>query len=300
MRISTAYAFSLNTSALLDKQSRLSELQQQLATGRRILTPADDPAGANRALQASQGLARTQNHLNNMDVATSRLKQELTILNGAKGVLDAARAAVMGVQSGTDMALRRDVANHLSELLQDLLAYANSRDSNGDYYFAGSLAGSAPFSAGPPVTYAGNSFQLEIAISDSRRIPVADPGDAVFSMGTANDPFAALNQLITDLQYPSLTDAAYTAAISAGLDKLVAAADQVRTIQNAVANRLDVIDAAGTIAIEFRRQFQDELQRVERVDLQQVAVELQLQQVSLQASQQAFARASQLSLFNYL
>lgn len=300
MRISTAYAFSLHVDALLNKQSRLSHLQQQLATGRRIQTPADDPVGASRALQSSQGLARVQNYLNNMDVATSRLKQELTVLNGAKGVLDAARAAVMGVQSGTDMALRQDVANYLSALRENLLGYANSRDSNGDYYFAGSLAGNPPFLPGPPVTYAGNSFQLEIAISDNRRIPVADPGDAVFSMGTPNDPFAALDQLITDLQNPALTGAAYTAAISAGLNSITAAAAQMRSIQNAVANRLDEINAARTMGIEFRRQFQNALQQVENIDIQQVAVELQLQQVSLQASQQAFAKASQLSLFNYL
>jgi flagellar hook-associated protein 3 FlgL len=301
MRISTSLIFERNTAALFAKQERLSRLQQELATGRRILTPADDPGGAQRAMRLAASLGRLAIFTQNMQMGQMRLKQEDTVLQAVRGVLDMARNAGMGVQSQTDMALRNKVADHLTQLRADLLAYANSQDANGDYLFAGAKAGSAPFQlSGGTVNYQGDAFQLEVAISENRQIAVSDPGDAVFSMGTANDPFAAIQQLVTDLQDTTLTGSAYATAIGNGVAKLAAALDRVDTIRNSVANRLGEISSAMTVAANLRLQSENELQKVESADTQKVAVELQLQQISLQASQQAFANASQLSLFNYL
>jgi flagellar hook-associated protein 3 FlgL len=300
MRIGTAYAFDLGSAALQAQQARLQRVQQQIATGRRILTPAEDPLGAQRALLTSVSLGRTENYLQNMLYAMTRLKQENTVLSAARGVLAAAREAAAGIQQATDMSQRNSVADYLARLKEDLLGYANSRDANGDYLFAGSKAGAAPFQNTPPVAYVGDGFQLKIAISEKRSIDVSDPGDYVFSMGTPNDPFAAIDQLITDLTNPALTGSAYTNAIGAGLAQLDAALGQMDVVGNAVAHRVSEIEAAQNVATDARLRMQDELQRIESVDLQQAAVELQLQQVTLQALQQAFAKTSQLSLFNFL
>lgn len=300
MRIATAYAFDLNTQTLLAQQAQLTRVQQQLATGRRILTPSEDPLGAQRALQTSVNLGRAENYLINMQHALVRLKQESTVLTAARGVLAAAREATAGVQQQTDMAQRNSAADLLSRLKEDLLGYANSRDVNGDYLFAGSKGGAAPFQDTPPVTYVGDSFQLRIAVSESRSIEVSDPGDSVFSSGGPNDPFAAINQLIIDLTNPTLTGSAYTNAIGTSLAKLDGALKQIDAVHNSVANRVGEIEMMQTATTEARLRLQDELQRIESVDLQKAAVELQLQQVSLQAAQQTFAKTSQLSLFNYL
>ncbi|MDY6956451.1 MAG: hypothetical protein SVO96_06190 [Pseudomonadota bacterium] len=50
MRISTAQAQSQLVQAMLDKQTQLARTQQQLATGQRLLAPADDPSAALRTL----------------------------------------------------------------------------------------------------------------------------------------------------------------------------------------------------------------------------------------------------------
>jgi flagellar hook-associated protein 3 FlgL len=232
--------------------------------------------------------------------AMIRLKHENTVLKAARGVLAAAREVAAVMQQTHDMSQRNSAADYLARLKEDLLGYANSRDANGDYLFAGSKAGAAPFQNIPPVTYFGDTFQLKIAISENRSIEVSDPGDIVFSMGTPNDPFAAIDQLITNLTNPLLTGGAYTNAIGAELAKLDAALAQMDVVGNAVAYRVSEIEAAQSVATDARLCMQDELQRIESVDLQQAAVELQLQQVTLQALQQSFAKTSQLSLFNFL
>lgn len=300
MRIATAHAFDLASAGLMAQQARLVRVQQQMATGRRILTPSEDPLGAQRALQTSMQLGRTENYLSNMQQALVRLKLESTVLTAARGVLAAARDAVASVQQQTDMTQRTSVADLLSRLKEDLLGYANSRDVNGDYLFAGSKGGAAPFQETPSVTYVGDSFQLRIAVSDSRSIEVSDPGNSVFSMGGPNDPFAAIDQLISDLTNPALSGSAYTTAIGTSLTNLDGALQQIDAVHNTVANRVGEIEMLQTAMADARLRLQDELQRIESVDLQKAAVELQLQQVSLQAAQQTFAKTSQLSLFNYL
>lgn len=303
MRIATTQIYDLNIAALQAKQNRLGQLQQQLASGRRLLVPSDDPTGTRRALQLSQHLGQTRSFLDNMQSGETRLKSAGVSMDAARGVLDRARATAMGMQMQTSMSQRSDAANYLSQLRESLLGYANSKDSNGDYLFAGSLGGSAPFvETGGVVAYNGNGYQRQVAIGEARQVAVADPGDRVFSMepGNPNDPFDAIADLVNDLNNAGLTGAAYGTAVANGLARLEGALARIDTVRGEVAHRLTVIAAAKETANGLRRAMQDELQKIEGVDMQRLAVELQLQQVSLQASQQAFVKTSQLSLFNYL
>ncbi|MCX7628518.1 MAG: flagellar hook-associated protein FlgL [Methylophilaceae bacterium] len=301
MRISTVLSFQMNADALLTKQATLNHLQQQLATGRRIVTPADDPIGAAHALQTSQALAVAQNRIDNIHAAIFKVKQESNVLDAVTAVLQNARNVAIAAQGNPSMTERTDYAAYLRELYQDLLAYANATDANGDYMFAGSLGGTQPFQqTSGPSNYQGNSVQQRLMIGNDRSIPVSDPGNTVFGVGTPNDPFAVIDQFINDLLNPLLTGAAYDAAVATALSRLGMAVERVKGVHNQVSNRMQELQVALDTETNFRLQYQNELDRVESVDMQKLAVQLQLQQVSLQASQQAFVKASQLSLFNLL
>lgn len=65
MRISTSMMFSNGTHGIQDRQSDLFRVQNQLSTGRRILTPEDDPIGASEVLKVSQSKAANSQYLNN-------------------------------------------------------------------------------------------------------------------------------------------------------------------------------------------------------------------------------------------
>ena len=54
MRVSTSGMFDSGTTAILQQQEALIKTQQQLSTGRRILTPSDDPIAAAKAINLSQ------------------------------------------------------------------------------------------------------------------------------------------------------------------------------------------------------------------------------------------------------
>ena len=59
MRVSTSDFFNGSVTAMLDNQSSLSKTQLQLSTGRRILTPADDPSGSQQVLNLNQAIETT-------------------------------------------------------------------------------------------------------------------------------------------------------------------------------------------------------------------------------------------------
>ena len=51
MRISTMQQFNTGLRSILNNQEGTLKTQQQISTGRRVLTPADDPIASTRILQ---------------------------------------------------------------------------------------------------------------------------------------------------------------------------------------------------------------------------------------------------------
>ena len=80
MRISTAGMHNAALRGILERNTTLVKTQNQIASGKRIQTPADDPAGATRALELDRAIAESQQFGRNADVAKSRLTlQEQTL-----------------------------------------------------------------------------------------------------------------------------------------------------------------------------------------------------------------------------
>ncbi len=88
MRISTGLVFQNSLNALLDQQSRLMHTQQQITTGKRILSPADDPAGSAMLLGINQTLQLNQQYQGNITSARNQLSQTESTLGSINNVLD--------------------------------------------------------------------------------------------------------------------------------------------------------------------------------------------------------------------
>jgi flagellar hook-associated protein 3 FlgL len=301
MRISTAYAFDMSSAAMQAKQTDIFHTQQQIATGRRIVTPSDDPVGATHALQASRALAVTENNIENIKKTEVQIRTESTTLDAIRKVLENAKGMTVGAGINPSTQERTSFANYLTQMYQDLLGYANTTDSEGNYLFSGFKGSTVPFQQATGASnYQGDNSQRFLSISSSRQVQVSDSGQEVFGVGTANDPFAVISQYIADLQNPALTGAAFDAASATANSGLSNALANVVNISDHVAVRFQELKIAQDTEAQYKLQYQNELERVESVDMQKAAVELSLQQVSLEATQKAFLSASKLSLFDYL
>jgi flagellar hook-associated protein 3 FlgL len=183
MRISTNTIYDSGIATMQQQTERLLRTQQQIASGRRILTPADDPVAAARVLEVSQAQSINTQYGTNSGTAGDSLGLEESTLGGVTGLLqnvrDITNNAGNPILSQND---RASLANNLRGRYQELLGLANSTDGSGQYLFSGYQGGIRPFSESAPgvVTYNGDQGQRLIQISPSRQIAVSDAGADVF------------------------------------------------------------------------------------------------------------------------
>ncbi len=185
MRISTAQTFTRSLTAMLDSQSEMAKAQQQVASGKRILSPADDPAGAKRVLDLNQALAATQQFQRNADTANSRLVLEDNALTSANNLLQRVRElAIQANNAHLTDADRSAIAGEVNARQGELVGLANTKDGNNEYLFAGHATQTKPFlpSASGTFLYNGDQGQRELDLSPDFRITIDDSGASVFQL----------------------------------------------------------------------------------------------------------------------
>lgn len=201
MRISSN-TFQLQwLNAVRRQQAELANAQQQVSTGKRINTAADDPAGAAQSVLLEQGLDRLANYRTNAETARRRLSLEESSLTEAGDALNRVRELALQAANATQtVESRRAIAAEAEELLTGLLNIANTQDGEGRYLFGGNKVQVRPFvMAGNGVQYAGDGGIRAQRVDDARTVQEADPGSAVFMQvpaanGTYSVEPAATNQ----------------------------------------------------------------------------------------------------------
>lgn len=183
MRISTSTLYDLGVSSVQQQTSALLRSNQQVASGRRILTPQDDPVAAARVLEVSQSKSLNQQYDVNTNSATSALGvEEVSLESLGNLILDVRTVALSAGSSTVNQTSLAGLASGLRGRYEELLGIANTKDSNGQYMFSGYKGSTTPFAQSSPgnVTYQGDQGQRLIQISPSRQIEVSDAGSDVF------------------------------------------------------------------------------------------------------------------------
>jgi flagellar hook-associated protein 3 FlgL len=183
MRIST---MAYNQSAIdsIDaRSSDLSKIQTQVASGKAIQSPADDPAAMVHILQLQQALTQSTQYGTNADAATTRLSYEDQSLTDTTNLLQHIRDLTLQANSGsTDPTSRAAIATELDQNVQQLMDVANRQDANGEYLFSGLATQTQPFarSGSGAVAYSGNQGSRQTQIGQTQKITVGDSGFQVF------------------------------------------------------------------------------------------------------------------------
>ena len=300
MRISTQTLFETGAARIGELQSGLVKTQQQIGTGRRILTPADDPVAAARALEVTQSQSLNTQYGVNRQHAKSSLGAVEGALSSVTALLHDVKAAVVSAGNGSFSDMERGfLATELRGRFEQLLGLANSRDAMGNYLFSGFQTATPAFAETTPgvVQYQGDQGQRLVQADATRQMAVSNPGQAVFQGGGV-DAFATLNDLITLLSTPG------TAGLAAGLatanSKTDQALDNVLTIRASVGSRLQELDALDNAGEDRSLQYSQILSDLQDLDYAKALTQLSQQQVTLEAAQQSFVKTSGLSLFNFI
>lgn len=183
MRISSIQAFNNGVSGLGRNYSNVIRTQEQIASGNRILTPADDPVASVRLLQLEQQQAILGQYKENLTAAKNSLTQEETTITSVINVLQRVRELAVqaggGALSGED---RKSIAKELSEREGELLNLMNSRNARGEYLFSGFLGKTEPFLRNPDGTfsYQGDEGQRSLQVAGSSNVAINDNGKRLF------------------------------------------------------------------------------------------------------------------------
>jgi len=194
MRISTSQIYTGGSSSILDGQSALYKLQNQLSTGKKFLSAKDDPVAAAQVLLNSQSLAITSQYADNQATASDQLGLEEDRLQSiVDSVMYIKEQVVAGNNSSYSDSQREYIAEDLQSQFDFLMGIANSTDANGYYLFSGYQGTTKPFQqlADGTVQYVGDDGQRLMQVGSTRQIAVSDSGSDVFqNILTGNGTFA--------------------------------------------------------------------------------------------------------------
>ncbi|AOE86525.1 flagellar hook-associated protein FlgL [Pseudomonas sp. TCU-HL1] len=183
MRISTIQQFNNGVTGLQRNYANVTRTQEQISTGNRILTPADDPVASVRLLQLEQQQSMLGQYSSNLTAAKNSLTQEEVTLKSATTILqrvkELAGQAGNGALSAED---RKSIAAELREREDELLSLMNTRNARGEYLFSGFQGKTQPFERNPDGTYRynGDDGQRELQIASSLQVPISDNGKRTF------------------------------------------------------------------------------------------------------------------------
>ncbi len=192
MRISTSQIFDSGALGIQNGQSGLFKLQNQLSSGRKVLTPKDDPVAAAQALVVTQSRDVNSQFMVNQGQAKSQLGLVDSQLTAVVQSLHNVREKV--AQAGNTALTQSDrdaIAKELESRLSELMGIANTDNGSGEFLFSGYQGAVLPFAVDasaaivppattPPVGYSGDDGERLLQVSSSRQMAVSAAGSDVF------------------------------------------------------------------------------------------------------------------------
>lgn len=180
-RVPSSLLMSRITNDILSKQTDIAAVQEQIASGKKINRPSDNPAQAAHLISIEQATSQLSQYQRNASAAESRLGLEEASLTGTANSLMRIRELALSSNNGTiDNQGRAAINSEIRLKLDELFDLANAPDSNGNYLFSGSNTQSKPFSKSDPVTYSGSDDAQTVSIGLGRKISTSDSGADVF------------------------------------------------------------------------------------------------------------------------
>lgn len=287
--------------------SRYNELMQQVSTGKKLNSAADNATDAIGVLNLNKELSQMDGYLKSMSSA----QNELNVLDSTMATLDKnlMRFNDLTLQAANqtyDETALKNIKTEMDSILENIISLGNTK-FNGNYIFAGTNTGTAPFERTPDggVNYTGTpasgDFERKIQISEGVSTKINVAGDSLFgSYDAATDTGSGILKTLFDVsnalgETPPDTDKA-----RAGLDGLDKASKQTNTIRaefGGISQQFKM--TKGTIENNQLnlKAFKSSL---EDIDITSAISDLTMQEYLLQATMAVASKSMSTSLLNYL
>lgn len=308
MRVTNNMIFGATTNHARNHLEKLFGLQNQLATGKKITRPSDDPTGTDRAMLLRGTLKQQEQYQENIRDAGTWLTLTDGALDEAYSVMDRARElAVLGANDTNKNDERVAMAEEIKQLRGQLQVIANS-EINGRFIFGGTMTVAQPtrtpafeipypdpVAPATEITYTGNNVLMDVEVVPGVTLPFNTPGASAFGdPADADRAFKVLEDLELALKAGDSTD------ISTQIGRLDIAMGRITTERAVVGSRINRLDLLENRYADAAISYKERLSETEEPEFAEVVSQLMQQESVYQASLAASARIIQPSLLDYL
>lgn len=306
MKISTHLMFEKATKQMTTTQTNLAKSQAQLAQGKQIINPSDAPDQASTVQRLKSILTRQDSYQTALNTVQNRLQGEDSTLSSVSDLL--IRAKEIAVQANNDTLSpdnRKALGVELQGLRDQMLSLANTKDTSGNYLFAGSKVTQPPFVsvAGGSPQYMGDQTRMKVMVGESRSMPINRTG---------TDAFVPVNRTLPDGSTQGIgffnvmddlikgVNTSDRPKMQGGLGELDTLLGGVSMARATIGSGLKGIDQQTGVIEDTVLNLKSTLSSVEDLDYASAITKMNQQMLSLEAAQSSFAKISQLNLFNYI
>jgi len=280
------------------QRSRVSVLQEQLSTGKRINRPSDDPAGAEMVLNLRTSQTEIQQFQRNADTANQKLTATDDSLNSYQTILERLQTlAAQGLSDTTPQSAKDAIATEIDTLRSRILSVANAK--NGDEYLYGGTRQNTPpvdpITGTPAATPTNPQFvQIE---PGGNAVAVGATAESIFSDATSTI-FADLTNAAAALRGTG-NPIADKAALQNFNSRLGVYSDQAANARVVIGANMRSTEMAKDNLSSNLLSLDQRASDIEGADFAQTAVGLTDAQRALDATLQVAAQGRK-SLFDYL
>jgi flagellar hook-associated protein 3 FlgL len=305
MRVSTSTIYNEGIGRLSTIQNQQIKLQEQIATGKKFNSPADDPIGAARALEMEYSIKVNDSYASTRIAAKNSLNLLEGNLASVTNLITNAQSILIGAGNASLSDLERGFkAQELQNTFDAILGLANSQDASGKFIFSGFNTDTQPFvESTTGATYNGGTNEIELLVDSKRQMAVNSTGNDVFQPTGGTDIFASLKEIITLLKTPITNDterSAYNTGLTKAIGDMKGALNNVLNERARIGSQLSELDELDVAGDAMDLQYKTSLSQIQDLDYAEALSEVAKFKVIMEAAQQTFASTTKLSLFNFM
>lgn len=309
MRVSTQQTYTSMTQSFNNLSSDLTHVVTQMATGKSILLPSDDPIAATRITQLNRQQSAIDQYQDNIDTATAGLSQQESILDGVNNDLLSVRDDLLQAANGTNTAdSLASLGQDIQSLTTSMVAALNYQDEDGHYVFGGTVNDQPPIVAvdddGDGVTdsysYQGNGNHREATVSNGVEV---DTNVAVSDFFGSNlDVLNTLTSLSNTLMDPSLdpSDPQVQSDISSAVDVVDSAADALNASIASIGETQNTMSMLSDAQTDITTSNDQLLSQLSDLDYGPASITFTGLEMAMEATLKTYSKVSELNLFSVI
>jgi flagellar hook-associated protein 3 FlgL len=284
---------------------RMNNTQNQMATGRKLNKPSDDPVGITYSLRYRSELSSNDQYQRNVDSAVSWLDFNDTVMDQAGQIMQRVRELTVQASTGTNPQSALDSINkEIGQLKEQMIDVMNSQ-LNGKYIFNGQTYDKKPYDfplnadhthdtsgAASVVTDTGS---VNFIVGENVALPINVTGNEVVGTSAdADNVFTIFNQLSAALASGDIkTSGDQLANIDSRMDKML----KVRSEMGAKSNRVELMQSR---LKDLEVNLTDLQSKTEDADYAELLMNSKIQENIYNASLSAGAKIISPSLMDFL